>query len=158
MSLLALLGSHNNLDVQLPCLVNNDVRDLATVLLIHPCCSPAFNPLADPELLRQSSRMLSWCTQHAMLAWAAHAATSPLFHHPLPLVTCLPPGASSRVTSVVICLHLPVNIRRPHCLKALLLLVYLSRISSAPHHASFFLFKHLPALYLLLLVKTFPQH
>ena len=28
-----------------------------------------------------SSRMLSWFTQHAMLAWVAHAATLPLFHH-----------------------------------------------------------------------------
>jgi hypothetical protein len=27
-----------------------------------------------------SSRMLSWCTQHAMLAWVAHTATSPLFY------------------------------------------------------------------------------
>jgi hypothetical protein len=46
---MSLLGSRNNLDAQLPCSANTDVRDLAAVLSIHPCCSPVPRLLAGPE-------------------------------------------------------------------------------------------------------------
>jgi hypothetical protein len=50
-----------------------------------------------------------------MLVWAAHAATSPLFHHPLALVTCLPPVDSAGLSPTFFCLvHLPTKIHFPY--------------------------------------------